>query len=93
MPIDTRNQMRVVTIAAIASFCLVVVSGQLKTMAGEIVAVWIAAGYLLGHLLTVPRHRKASVLFHSGFVGNLAANLLGGESLYVSLSFYRLRVN
>ncbi|MGY6154303.1 diguanylate cyclase [Paraburkholderia graminis] len=86
VPIDTRNQMRVVTIAAIASFCLVVVSGQLKTMAGEIVAVWIAAGYLLGHLLTVPRHRKASVLI-GGFVGNLAANLLGGESLYVSLSF------
>ncbi|MFM0573096.1 MASE1 domain-containing protein [Paraburkholderia caledonica] len=55
-------------------------------MAGEIVAVWIAAGYLLGHLLTVPRHRKASVLV-GGFVGNLVANLLGGESLYVSLSF------
>lgn len=85
-PIDTRTQVRVATMAAIASFGLVVVSGQLKTMGGEIVAVWIAAGYLLGQLLTVPRHRKASVLV-GGFVGNLAANLLGGESLYVSLSF------
>jgi diguanylate cyclase (GGDEF)-like protein/PAS domain S-box-containing protein len=75
-----------VVVATIASFCLVVVSGQLKTMAGEIVAVWIADGYLLGHLMAVPRRSKPSILI-GGVIGNLVANLMGGESLYVSLSF------
>ncbi|SIT45117.1 Diguanylate cyclase with PAS/PAC sensor [Paraburkholderia ribeironis] len=55
-------------------------------MAGEIVAVWLADGYLLGHLLAVPGRKKAFV-FAGGFVGKLIANLIGGESLYVSLSY------
>lgn len=55
-------------------------------MAGEIVAVWLADGYLLGHLLAVPRRKKVFVVA-GGFVGQLIANLIGGESLYVALSF------
>lgn len=68
-----------VVVATIASFCLVVVSGQLKTMAGEIVAVWIADGYLLGHLMAVPRRSKPSILI-GGVIGNLVANLRAAKA-------------
>jgi diguanylate cyclase (GGDEF)-like protein/PAS domain S-box-containing protein len=84
--IEADRRLYHLVVATIASFCLVVVSGQLKTMAGEIVAVWIADGYLLGHLMAVPRRSKLFILA-GGIIGNLAANLMGDENLYVSLSF------
>jgi integral membrane sensor domain MASE1 len=71
---------------AVAAFLLVEASGTLKAMAGEIVAVWIADGYLLGHTMAAPRQRKPFILI-GGTIGLLAADLLRGEGLYASLSF------
>jgi diguanylate cyclase (GGDEF)-like protein/PAS domain S-box-containing protein len=73
-------------VAALAAFSLCLISGALKAMAGEIVAVWIADGYLLGHAMAVPRARKPFVLA-GGALGLLAANFWVGESTYVSMSF------
>ncbi len=71
---------------ACVSFCLVVVSGTLKTMAGEIVAIWVADGYALGHMMALPR-RRWPLMVASAALGGLAANLMGGETLYVAASF------
>ncbi|WP_051377441.1 sensor domain-containing diguanylate cyclase [Paraburkholderia dilworthii] len=73
-------------IGFVAGFLLLVISGQLKTMAGEIVAIWIVDGYLLGHTLVLRRRHKPIFLPGSS-MGMLIANLLGNETLYVALSF------
>lgn len=73
-------------VGLIAGFVLLVVSGQLKTMADEIVAVWIVDGYLLGHMMLLRRRYKPSFLA-GAFVGMLLGNLLGDETLYVAFSF------
>jgi diguanylate cyclase (GGDEF)-like protein/PAS domain S-box-containing protein len=71
---------------AIMAFLLVEAGGTLKAMAGEVVAVWIADGYLLGHTMAAPRQRKPFILV-GGTIGLLVADLLRGEGLYASLSF------
>lgn len=71
---------------AIAGFFLLVVSGQLKTMAGEIVAVWITDGYLLGHTMVLPWRHKPFLLLGAS-IGLLVANLIGNETIYVAFSF------
>ncbi|MFM0524226.1 diguanylate cyclase [Paraburkholderia strydomiana] len=70
----------------IAGFLLLVVSGQLKTMAGELVAIWIVDGYLLGHSMVLRRRKKLVFLF-AAYVGVLLGNLAGDETLYVASSF------
>ncbi len=65
---------------------LLIISGQLKTMAGEIVAIWIVDGYLVGHTLLLARRQKPVFLFGAA-IGMLIANLVGDETLYVALSF------
>ncbi|MFM0696882.1 diguanylate cyclase [Paraburkholderia graminis] len=69
-----------------AGFGLLIISGQLKTMAGEIVAIWIVDGYLVGHTLLLARRQKPVFLFGAA-IGMLIANLVGDETLYVALSF------
>ncbi|MFM0480600.1 diguanylate cyclase [Paraburkholderia strydomiana] len=69
-----------------AGFLLLVVSGQLKTMAGELVAIWIVDGYLLGHSMVLRRRKKLVFLF-GAYVGVLLGNLAGDETLYVASSF------
>ncbi|CAB3739080.1 sensor domain-containing diguanylate cyclase [Paraburkholderia rhynchosiae] len=73
-------------IGLVAGFMLLVISGQLKTMAGEIVAIWIVDGYLVGHTLVLARRHKPIFLFGAS-IGLLIANLMGDETLYVALSF------
>ncbi|MBT2792843.1 diguanylate cyclase [Paraburkholderia strydomiana] len=81
-----KRTLRVGVVGIVAGFVLLVISGQLKTMAGEIVAIWIADGYLLGHTLVLARRHKPVFLLGAS-VGMLIANLMGGETLYVALSF------
>ncbi|MCC8395333.1 diguanylate cyclase [Paraburkholderia sp. MMS20-SJTR3] len=77
---------RVGLVGLVAAFLLLVVSGQLKTMAGELVAIWITDGYLLGHMLLL-RRRDKPIFLAGAFVGLLLANLIGDESFYVAFSF------
>ncbi|HTH61929.1 MAG TPA: diguanylate cyclase [Paraburkholderia sp.] len=78
--------MRIGLLGFVAGFVLLVISGQLKTMAGEIVAIWIPDGYLLGHSMVLSRRHKPVFLF-GAFIGLLLANLIGDETLYVAFSF------
>lgn len=77
---------RIVAVVAVVTFLLIVVSGDLKTMAGEIVAVWFTDGYVLARLMTSSRSQRPAILL-GAFIGGLAANLKGGESLYVATAF------
>jgi diguanylate cyclase (GGDEF)-like protein/PAS domain S-box-containing protein len=83
---EITRRLMVMFSVAIMAFLLVEAGGTLKAMAGEIVAVWIADGYLLGHTMAAPRQRKPFILV-GGTIGLLAADLLRGEGLYASLSF------
>ena len=73
-------------VAAALAFFLCLLGGKLKELAGEIVAVWIVDGYLLGHVMGVPGRRKIWV-FAGGVAGILGANFWVGESAYVASSF------
>ncbi|MPW23482.1 diguanylate cyclase [Paraburkholderia sp. CNPSo 3157] len=77
---------RITLTGLVAGFVLLVISGQLKTMAGEIVAIWIVDGYLLGHTMVLTRRHKPIFVFAAS-IGMLIANLIGDETLYVALSF------
>jgi diguanylate cyclase (GGDEF)-like protein/PAS domain S-box-containing protein len=77
---------RIGLIGFVAGFVLLVISGQLKTMAGELVAVWLVDGYLLGHTMLLGRRYKPSFLA-GAFLGLLLANLMGDETFYVAFSF------
>ncbi|MGF6768130.1 diguanylate cyclase (GGDEF)-like protein/PAS domain S-box-containing protein [Paraburkholderia sp. GAS199] len=69
-----------------AAFVLLVISGQLKTMAGELVAIWIVDGYLLGHMMLLRRRHKLVFLVGAA-VGLILGNLIGDETFYVAFSF------
>ncbi|TCG03965.1 sensor domain-containing diguanylate cyclase [Paraburkholderia steynii] len=73
-------------VGLVAGFILLVISGKMKTMAGELVAIWIVDGYLLGHTMVL-RRRDKPVFLAGAFVGILLANLVGDETLYVASSF------
>lgn len=77
---------RIAAVVAVAAFLLVVVSGDLKTMAGGIVVVWLTNGYVLAQLMANSRSQRPAILF-GAFVGGLAANLKGDDSLYVATAF------
>ncbi|MFM0377820.1 diguanylate cyclase [Paraburkholderia strydomiana] len=78
--------LRIALAGFVAGYVLLVVSGQLKTMAGELVAIWIVDGYLLGHSMVLRRRNKLAYLA-GAFVGVLLGNLTGDETLYVASSF------
>src|SRR3954454_18961282 len=80
---ELARAIHIAVIGLFAGFVLLVISGQLKTMAGEIVAIWIVDGYLLGHTLLLARRHKPIFLFGSS-MGMLIANLMGDETLYVA---------
>ena len=73
-------------IGMIAGFVLLVVSGQLKTMTHEIVAIWITDGCLLGHMMLL-RRRYKPVFLTGASIGLLLANMMGDETFYVAFSF------
>jgi len=83
---EMARTVRIALTGLVAGFVLLVISGRLKTMAGEIVAIWIVDGYLLGQAMVLARRHKPVFLFAAS-VGMLIANLIGDESLYVALSF------
>jgi diguanylate cyclase (GGDEF)-like protein/PAS domain S-box-containing protein len=62
-----------------------VLSVALKSMAGEIAAIWLANAVLLAQMMVASRATRRWVLA-GGIAGNVAANLLG-EGLAVSLSY------
>ena len=74
----------VLTLVVTTVTCLA--SGTLKTIAGEIAPIWLTNAVLLGQLMAAPPRRWCWVLA-GGLLGNLAANLLVGESLRVSFSY------
>lgn len=80
------QQARVGLAGFVAAFVLLVISGQLKTMAGEVVAIWIVDGYLLGHMLLL-RRRNKPVFVIGAAVGLVLGNMMGDETLYVATSF------
>jgi len=80
------RMLRIAVTGFVAGFVLLVVSGQLKTMAGELVAIWIVDGYLLGHSMVLRRREKLTY-FTGAFVGVLLGNLAGDETLYVASGF------
>ncbi|WP_223961463.1 sensor domain-containing diguanylate cyclase [Paraburkholderia sabiae] len=80
------RQARVGLAGFVAAFLLLVISGQLKTMAGEVVAIWIVDGYLLGHMLLLRRGHKPVFIFGAA-IGLVLGNLMGDETLYVATSF------
>ncbi|WP_233809529.1 bifunctional diguanylate cyclase/phosphodiesterase [Paraburkholderia sp. HP33-1] len=69
----------VTTVACLAS-------GILKTMAGEIAPIWLTNAVLLAQMMVAPPRQRHWV-FAGGVLGNLAANLLFGESLRVAFSY------
>lgn len=73
-------------LALIVTTVTCLASGALKTMAGEIAPIWLTNAVLLAQMMVVPRRQRYWVLA-GGVLGNLAANLLVGESLGVSLSY------
>ncbi|MHB9842182.1 sensor domain-containing diguanylate cyclase [Paraburkholderia terrae] len=77
---------RVGLVGLVAAFVLLVISGQLKTMAGELVAIWIVDGYLLGHMMLL-RRRYKPVFLAGAAVGLVLGNLMGDETFYVASSF------
>ncbi|OUL75673.1 sensor domain-containing diguanylate cyclase [Paraburkholderia hospita] len=83
---ELRRTVRIALSGFVAGFLLLVISGQLKTMAGEIVAIWVTDGYLLGHTMVLARRHKPVFLFGAS-IGLLLANLMGDETLYVAFSF------
>lgn len=77
---------RVGLVGLVAAFVLLVISGQLKTMAGELVAIWIVDGYLLGHMMWLQRRYKPVFLVGAA-IGLVLGNLMGDETFYVAFSF------
>lgn len=77
---------RVGLVGLITAFVLLVISGQLKTMAGELVAIWIVDGYLLGHMMLL-RRRYKPIFLAGASIGLVLGNLMGDESFYVAFSF------
>ncbi|OUL90461.1 sensor domain-containing diguanylate cyclase [Paraburkholderia hospita] len=77
---------RVGLVGLVAAFVLLVISGQLKTMAGELVAIWIVDGYLPGHMMLL-RRRYKPVFLAGAAVGLVLGNLMGDETFYVASSF------
>ncbi|MCC8402516.1 diguanylate cyclase [Paraburkholderia sp. MMS20-SJTN17] len=61
-------------------------SGTLKTMAGEIAPIWLTNAVLLAQMMVAPPRQRYWV-FAGGVLGNLAANLIFGESIGVCLSY------
>ncbi|BFG81337.1 hypothetical protein PTKU46_93710 [Paraburkholderia terrae] len=77
---------RIGFVGMVAAFVLLVISGQLKTMAGELVAIWIVDGYLLGHMMWL-RRRYKPVFLVGAAIGLVLGNLMGDETFYVAFSF------
>ncbi|MFP3182095.1 MAG: sensor domain-containing diguanylate cyclase, partial [Paraburkholderia sp.] len=77
--------MRALLLAFVVTMLSCRLSGALKSMAGEIAAIWLANAVLLGQMLVAAPRQRDWVLA-GGIAGNLAANLLG-ENLAVSLSY------
>ncbi|MGF6937103.1 diguanylate cyclase (GGDEF)-like protein/PAS domain S-box-containing protein [Paraburkholderia sp. UCT70] len=77
---------RVGFVGLVAGFVLLVISGQLKTMAGELVAIWVTDGYLLGQMMLLRRRHKPIYLAGAA-IGLMLANLMGDETFYVAFSF------
>jgi diguanylate cyclase (GGDEF)-like protein/PAS domain S-box-containing protein len=79
------STVRALLLAFVVTMLSCRLSGALKSMAGEIAAIWLANAVLLGQLLVAAPRQRDWVLA-GGIAGNLAANLLG-ENLAVSLSY------
>ena len=74
----------VLALAVTTVTCLA--SGTLKTMAGEIAPIWLTNAVLLAQMMVAPPRQRYWVLA-GGVLGNLAANLIVGESLGVSAAY------
>ncbi|MGF6239893.1 MULTISPECIES: bifunctional diguanylate cyclase/phosphodiesterase [Paraburkholderia] len=74
-----------VLLAFVVTTLTCLLSGALKSMAGEIAAIWLTNAVLLGQMMVVAPRQRYWVLA-GGIAGNLAANLIS-ESLAVSLSY------
>jgi diguanylate cyclase (GGDEF)-like protein/PAS domain S-box-containing protein len=61
-------------------------SGAVKTISGQIAPIWLTNGVLLAQVLVAHEGRRYFVLA-GGALGNLAANLIVGESLGVSVAY------
>ena len=77
--------LRATLLAFVVTMLTCLLSGALKSMAGEIAAIWLANALLLGQMMVAAPAQRYWVLA-GGIAGNMAANLLG-ESLAVSLSY------
>jgi diguanylate cyclase (GGDEF)-like protein/PAS domain S-box-containing protein len=79
------STLRALLLAFVVTMLTCILSGALKSMAGEIASIWLANAVLLGQMMVATPTRRYWVLA-GGIAGNLAANLLG-ENLAVSLSY------
>ena len=82
--------LRATLLAFVVTMLTCLLSGALKSMAGEIAAIWLANALLLGQMMVAAPAQRYWVLA-GGIAGNMAADLLG-ESLAVCPSLTRLPI-
>jgi diguanylate cyclase (GGDEF)-like protein/PAS domain S-box-containing protein len=84
-PLRERSTFWAVLLAFVLTLLTCVASGALKSMAGEIAAIWLANAVLLAQMMVAASRQRYWVLA-GGIAGNLAANLLNANWA-VSLSY------